>query len=242
MNVEILLNYLRTEGKTPLLTIEYNKSIKHAIELMIQNEYSQLPVTKNDEIIGIISHESIVKWLCIKEGKGELGTEVAFAMDDKNIIDLETSLSDLVDFVAIKNYVLVNDNNRFEIITNHGILQYFKDFSESFMLVENIEKKLRRIIFTSIDQEAFAEISHNTLGREGYDSPNRVEDMVFNDYRTFLSKNREMFQEISNMSQFLDSLDRIRRIRNSVFHFREMPSGLEMSSLHQFNYLLDSLS
>jgi hypothetical protein len=240
MNVEILLNYLRKEGKAQLLTIDYEKSIEDAIELMIQKEYSQIPVTKKGEIIGIISHQSIVKWLCLKEGRGDLSTEVAYAMDDKNVIGLETSLSALVDFVALKNYVLVKDNSRYEIITNHGILQYFKDFSESFMLIENIEKKLRSLITSQIGRNSFAELSHNTLGRPGYDAPSRVEDMVFNDYKTFISKNREFFTEILNISQFLDSLDRIRNIRNSVFHFREMPSELELTSLQQFNNLLDS--
>lgn len=240
MDAKRLLNFLRDKGKPELLTIDYDEKILTAIELMITNDYSQIPITKTENIIGVISQESIIKWLCGKGGKVDLNTKVSHAMEDKKIMDPETKLGDLIEWVTRNNYVLIKEEDKYYIVTNHGILQYFRYFSEVFMLLEKIEKSLRSMISTKLPQKEFRERADNALSRPNYTPPKRVDDMNFNDYHTFLSKNRDCFQNIDNFSEFLESLENIRKVRNKVVHFRDIASIMEIEFMKQFEIWLES--
>jgi CBS domain-containing protein len=50
------------EGRADPICVKSNQTIREALVLMVENDYSQLPViSDSDELLGIISQESILK-------------------------------------------------------------------------------------------------------------------------------------------------------------------------------------
>lgn len=109
----------------PLVTIEANQKVADAIKLMQQNDFSQIPVTKDKRIIGSISDSHIfnlmVKDPCVKEQTVESIMQPAFPF-----VDISTPIESLAKMITVENpAVLVKDFkvDKTFIITKHDIMK-----------------------------------------------------------------------------------------------------------------------
>lgn len=109
----------------PLVTIEANETVANAIKLMQQNDFSQIPVTKDKRIVGSISDAHIfnlmIKDPCVKEQKVESIMQHAFPF-----VDISTPIESLSTMITSENpAVLVKDFkvDKTFIITKHDIMK-----------------------------------------------------------------------------------------------------------------------
>lgn len=113
--------------KSALATIESNQTVHQAIELMIRNDYSQIPVTKQGRIIGSISethiYQNVVKDPSLKDKPVEAIMQQAFPF-----VDISAPLESLSSMITPEVHaVLVRDFKTDEtyIVTRYDIMKAY---------------------------------------------------------------------------------------------------------------------
>lgn len=106
------------------VTIAPSSSVSHALDLMLEREYSQLPVIKNRKLVGYVSMSSLQDHL--ERGTVKLSDTVEscmFSFKRKNggtggatgtyeVITPDTSLADLAKFFEKNSFAVITDANR----------------------------------------------------------------------------------------------------------------------------------
>jgi predicted transcriptional regulator len=227
LRIDEFLKLLKAKGKPDLVTVNFGDKIDHAIKLMISNDYSQLPVKKDGVIVGVISYGSIVRALLILQKKNEkpidlLRVKVEDLMEKPCLTNYESDLFDLLDQLAIKSFIQIKtENGRDEIITSYDAIDYFREFTESFLALNDIESCLRHIINEKFDESTFKEKAISPLSYKENGVPETVNDLDFGDYITFVSYYWKQFSEFfGDRDVFLRYLTKARIIRNKICHFR----------------------
>lgn len=129
-------------------SVKRSDTAKAALDLMIENDYSQLPIVTDDyEVDGIITSDSIIRALnnfdlTIKE------LQVVHAHRPVKTFNSEDDLFELLDSLKNDYAVIVVDNNKHikGIVTNYDTTEYFRRRGEDIMLVEDIESMLKEYI------------------------------------------------------------------------------------------------
>ena len=113
------------------------------------------------------------------------------------------------------------------------VLRYFERLARPYVLLQEIELALRELIDQSLSAPQLERCVERAL-REHYkerykkEPPSKLADMTFEDYRLIITTrdNWERFKGVLGQNRDLVSikLERIRRIRNDVFHFRDSVS------------------
>ena len=227
LRIDELLKLLKAKGKPDLVTINFGYTVHHAVKLMIENDFSQLPVKKDGRIIGIISYGSIVKAMLFLEKEDQrpidlLRAKVEDLMEKLSMDDYNSDLFDLLDKLAIKSFIQTKtEDGTDEIITSYDVIAYFRELTESFLALNDIENCLRHIIREKFDESSFKEKARIALPYEEKRVPETVDDLNFGDYITFVSYYWKKFSDFfGDKSISLRYLDKARKIRNDICHFR----------------------
>ena len=136
MEIQKFLELIR-EKKPELVTIDSKDSVDKAIELMLKNKYSQLPVMKADKMIGIISYESLAKNVFnYTENKSKLPSKLRvkdFMEKVSKIFSNQDDVGSLLDTLAEKSFVIIMKRNKVtDIITNYDALRFFRAYGKDF--------------------------------------------------------------------------------------------------------------
>lgn len=136
------------QDQQALITISPNTSLQEAVGLMIENDFSQLPILENGKPYG--SPGSFVTGASIARAMRCFGTSIkdlqvrdatvparTVAADE----DLFSKMDDLLDSYAV--LVLNPDGTIAGIVTNYDTTQYFRKRAEDMLLVEDIESTLK---------------------------------------------------------------------------------------------------
>ncbi|KAL9548952.1 hypothetical protein MBANPS3_005444 [Mucor bainieri] len=101
------------------VTIAPTATVSHAMDLMLEREYSQLPVIKNRKLVGYVSLSALQDRL--ESGSVQLADTVGDAMysfkkgvvaNKYEIITPDTSLADLAKFFEKNSFAVITDANR----------------------------------------------------------------------------------------------------------------------------------
>jgi len=162
LEIKSFLELIR-EGKPELVRIDYNDCVDKAIGLMLKNEYSQLPVMKGDKMVGVISYESLAKTVfSYSETKSKLPSKLRvrdFMEKVSKIFSSEDDVIDLLDRLAEKSFVFVSKRDRVtDIITSFDALSFSRACGEDFLILNDIESILRKIIADRFDASSFTEV------------------------------------------------------------------------------------
>jgi predicted transcriptional regulator len=221
------ISRLETANKN-LVSIKPDGELLEAITLMINHDFSQLPVmqqTKRD-LKGVISWRSIGQKLAV----GKCSTKVRDLMEPNfQLIPSETSLFKALPVIIEHEYVLVKNksNEICGIITASDLSSQFKQLTEPFLLVSEIENHVRQILI-KLGKEDLQK------GKDERDTERNIEtvaDLTFGEYLR-LFQNPETWGKLSialDRGTFCEYLEKIREIRNNIMHFD--PDGLEMESI-----------
>ena len=211
----------------PPVCVSPDTSIVEATTLMMQNDYSQLPVTTGErDIKGVFSWKSLGNHLALKKQC----TKVRECMDDSTEIRSDASLFDAIRRIVETDFVLVRDPTRrlVGIVTTADLSVQFAQLGEPFLLLGEIENYVRNLIG---DRFTKAEL---TAARDPADAGREVDDasdLSFGEYIHLLG-NPKSWEKLGlpiDRKAFCEELKRIGRIRNGVMHFA--PDGIAPEDL-----------
>lgn len=231
------------EGKGYPVCVQKDDPVSKALSLMIEHDYSQLPVvTHQDNDLdcpdGMITYEGILRGIRNFNAKIE-DLRVRDVMVSAPIYNVEDDLFDILDRLKETNAVLVIDpyfNVLAGIVTSYDTAEYFRNRTEDLMRVEDIELMIKDFIKLAYTPEN-GELDEPRLdlaitkateyaNKEG--TPNTKKktfaDLTLSEYITILIKKETwpFYEPIFKISR--DALNGllcgVREIRNALAHFR----------------------
>lgn len=233
------LGRLKAANRKPL-GVSPSESLQAATTLMLTHDFSQLPVMQGDRTVkGIITWESIGSRLAL----GKDCRTVQDCMEQHYELRYDDSLFEAVRVIAEHDCVLVRDRETkiTGLVTGADISEQFHLLAEPFLLLGDIENRIRALIvprFTAADLAAAKDPSDNA--RPVTDAS----DLTFGEYVRLL-ENEGRWQKLGlkiDRRMFTEQLRRIRDIRNDVMHFD--PDGItpeELDDLRRFSVFLERL-
>ncbi len=234
------LSILEAANRTPIV-INNDATLIEAVTIMIYNDYSQLPVvTGGRNLIGYISWKSIGTFLT--SGKK---SEIVKDYVDRNlqILALDTPLLSAVKIVYENDFIVVqkSDKTLCGIVTTADLSSQFLLSTEPFLLLEQIENHIRKILngkFLVEELKVFKKQEDNRIIE-------CIDDLNFGEYLLLMQteKNWNKLQLNIDRKKFLLYLEGIRQIRNDVMHFS--PEGIDETqreSLVQMSKLLSKIT
>ena len=220
--------------------VDKKDSIIHAITLMQQHGFSQLPVVDGDEtkLCGNISWKTIGSslWHNKKTDK------VEDCMEKKiTAIYLDTPLLDAIQLISANKFVVVlNGDKTFSgFITSADIASEFFSITqaEAFLLLEQIELQIRLIIGRiGVSKD---DIKKNSMLKK--DEPS-IDDLTFGGYCKIFEESHywEKLNLKNDHTDFNNYLKDIKVIRNRVMHFE--PEGIEPQKMQSLRNMTRYLS
>jgi predicted transcriptional regulator len=224
-------------ANTNVVAVAMSDSLQKAITLMLQHDFSQLPImqgTRNPK--GMISWKSIGRNTML----GKTCNAVQDCLEPHHEVSLKASIMEVIPIITEHDCVLIRDdkNEISGIVTAADLAEQFQTLSEPFLVLGDIESRLRRLIDHHYTTEELQE------SRDPNDESRTVEsasDLTFGEYKRLLEKPERWSKAQLNLDRkmFIDALDNVRLIRNDVMHFD--PDGLadeKLKQLREFNQLL----
>ncbi|MER8905684.1 CBS domain-containing protein [Mesorhizobium sp. M0772] len=221
-----------------LITVAPNDPLEKAVSLMLAHDFSQLPVLNNSRSIrGAISWKSIGSKLAVV-GKGEL---VSDFVGDCTVVEHDRAIFEVYDLIYNDEFVVVRaqDKTFSGIVTTSDLADEFRKVSESFLILGEIERNIRRLLdrWNKLPAERICEIC-NIARFDGFHK------LTFGGYLRIM-ENDEFWSSIPfklDRKTFVDLMDNIRITRNSVMHFNPDPSSeKELRQMRNFSGLLQKL-
>lgn len=207
------------------VSVRPDSTLGEAVTVMLSRNFSQLPVMTNDrDAKGVVSWQSIGARLAL----GKRSLVVRELMDRHHEIRSDASIFAAIPLIAQHQYVLVRGADRriTGIITASDLSEQFGRSAEPFLLLEEIENHLRRIITENFNNEDLQ------AARNPADPERKVEnvaDLTFGEYIVLL-ENKERWSMLGlqiDRVTFVKNLEQVRNIRNDVMHFDPDPIAPE---------------
>ncbi len=233
------LGRLKAANRKPVSATP-NDTLEAAITLMLSHDFSQLPVMQSERSVkGMISWKSIGSRLAL----GSPCATVVDCLDSHYELRDDASLFDAIGLIAAHDCILVRDReNRITgLVTGADITEQFHRLAEPFLLLGEIENRIRGLIFACFSRDDLAAAKDPTDGGRVVED---VTDLGFGEYVRLL-ENGERWKKLNlkiDRVKFIEQLSRIRRIRNDVMHFD--PDGITqdaLDDLRRFGRFLEQL-
>jgi CBS domain-containing protein len=153
------------DGATQPVCVTPTDSVQYALGLMIEKDYSQLPVKDAaDKPLGLLTSDSILRaldhfGLTVEE------LRVDHAMAKAVIRRSEDDLFEMLDALRDTPAVLIvdGDGKLTGIVTSYDTTEYFRRRAEDIMLVEDIESALREHIEAAFTDASSDEVNQAAL-------------------------------------------------------------------------------
>ncbi len=198
-------------------------TVEEAITVMLRENFSQLPVMTTDrDVKGAITWQSIAK----RSGLGYSCKTVQECMDQHiEIVADDDSLFRVIERAKENDFVLVRTNDRriSGIVTVADLSVALDELGRPFLLLSEIENHIRGLIDGKFSrEELMAARNPGDSDRE----VNDVSDLTFGEYVRLL-QNPDNWQKLRlniDRKTFVDTMERVKEIRNDVMHFD--PDGI----------------
>jgi hypothetical protein len=221
------LNDKGTNSDIGLVSVTRDTLLSEAIHKMIYHDFSQLPILSSTrDVDGIISWKSIGRALALNKKC----IKVSDCKEDVIILNYDEPLFNAVKYILEKDVVLVRQKDRTisGIVTATDIGEQFISMAEPFLIIEQIENHLRKLLDRkfAIDEIA-SSIEHQAKPK----AIKSLSDLTFGQYVRLLS-DPDKFEKLKlnvDRSLLVKQLDEVRKIRNDVMHFD--PDGITTESL-----------
>jgi hypothetical protein len=192
--------------------------------------YSQVPVVANGRVWGVFSLWSLSQLLMTAPNLAPLELAVEDVMEHIPVVTVDDPLDLVLDHLNKHDAVLVESPHGLQAIaTSTDVLNYFYRIAKPYVLLQEIELALRNLIEACVSEEQLEQCIASALHKKYVGSrdglPTRLRDMSLEDYRSIVAarENWEFFKGVLGHSRELvaNKLEKVGRIRNNVFHFRE---------------------
>src|SRR5215207_7075313 len=137
------------EGKGPLVWVKKDDTIRYALLLMLEHDYSQLPVLNPDPdydaVEGMVTYEAIIRG--IRNFNLSIDAlKVQDVMGRAFVCNGDDDLFDILDRLKITNAAIVFNQDVLRvggIITTYDTTEYFRTRTEDLMRVKEVETALK---------------------------------------------------------------------------------------------------
>jgi predicted transcriptional regulator len=225
--------------------IDAKRPVKEALAKMCAKHYSQLPVIKGKTCIGSVTFESIMCQLRKEDQRGNLGLNfmdwpVERFVEKSRFVRPDDDILKHIDWMAGKGFVLIGSSQELKsIVTNYDLVHFFKNKTEVFLLLREIETSLRYVVSQCLKKKKLKK-ALVSLKREHGPPPSCVDDLTMDELRQVISGNWNEFKDsLCDQKKIDRQLQKIRDLRNRVFHFRGRLTTDELDSIKKLrdNYL-----
>lgn len=226
-----------------VVTIHHNINASKALNIMIKNNYSQIPVTTGEKVLGVFSFRSFCAG--IEEMKDEKihpgDLPVDEFLEELSFVHINYEFPKLIELLNKDDAVLAGEPCRLQgIVTAIDVLKYLYQVASPFVLLAEIELALRELIHFSVDEYGLVQCLKESLSKK-YSSeslPLGLDEMTFNDYiQIVCNKNNWPFFEPvfgGSRQRTRTKLEIVRNLRNNVFHFKRDLTIEEYNSLVKY--------
>lgn len=194
--------------------------LSEATTMMQMNDYSRLPVMKDDrDVSGIVTWKSIGA----RTALGLEGKYVKDCMEPAQVIPSDTRLFDAIREVSEHGYVLVRarDKTIAGIVTATDLLRLFLELAEPFLFIGEIEGHLRNLIHGTFTLDQLQKAAGGKKPIEG------AANLMFGGYQHLLG-DKDNWKQLGlgiDRGEFIQNLDSVRKTRNEIMHFN--PDGID---------------
>jgi CBS domain-containing protein len=206
-----------------LIVVNQNDSLTKAITLMLQHDFSQLPVMQGErEVKGVVTWKSIGS----KQALGHDCKQVGDCREDARIVDSNRTLFDAISTIVEYGYVLVRDQRDRRItgiVTASDLSLQFQILAEPFLLLREIELHVRRLLGDKLSAADFDLLGSSALGTKT--KPQTFADLTFGEYVRLL-QHPQLWAKLNlkiDCGALTGLLEEVRLIRNDVMHFDPDP-------------------
>jgi predicted transcriptional regulator len=220
------ISKLEAANKKPVF-VTPNNTLQEAVTIMLINDFSQLPVMINErEVKGVLSWTSIGSRLSLRKD----GSQAKEFMDQHQEILADSSLFQAIPIIVQYQYVLIrgSDKRITGIVTASDLSLQFKQLSEPFLLLGEVENHIRNIIRQKLSPEELSSVKDPNDNKRIVSG---VDDLTFGEYIRLL-ENPDRWNKVGlpiDRATFCKELGRVRDIRNDVMHFD--PDGIPPNDL-----------
>lgn len=219
-----------------VITVTRDSTVTEAVTKMMYHNYSQLPVTQDlRRIDGMVSWRSIGVARTTKGGK-----DCDYVRDcydkDCSTVGLDTPLLDAVAKIARDEVVLVlgPDKRITGIVTTSDLSLKYHELAAPFLLLQEIEYRLRLLIDDAFSKEELAE------ARDPRDDNRKIEeaaDLTFGEYIRLVESDENWTRLSLSLDRrvFVKLLRDVRDVRNEIMHFS--PDDLSSENLNKIEKL-----
>lgn len=202
-----------------LVTVTPNDTVRHATTKMMIHNYSQLPVMQGSWTI-----HGMISWRTIGEAVKK-GSPIEFVHQcmDENVcvVAYQSDLLEAVELIAREEVVLVRGTEKTisGIVTTSDLSREYHRLAEPYLLLREIEGRLRQLIRSAFTAEEIASVGHRVGATRAVRS---VSDLTFGDYKSLIEP-RKGWNRLGlavARKPFVELLESVRDARNRIMHFR----------------------
>jgi predicted transcriptional regulator len=112
-------------------TVDYDLALETALRRMFDTGYTQIGVTREEELIGVLTYRSVVRSL-LALGRVDVARDldrlsVGAAVEDAHAISEDATVLALFDALAEGTYVAVEREGGWRILTDYDMLSRLKE-------------------------------------------------------------------------------------------------------------------
>lgn len=233
------------DGRRNVLTVNDIADVGDAMQVMLANRVSQLPVVSETGVLrGVISQQSILSLYFHAGGGVELlSLPVRHFQEPAATVDVEGDLLVAVDRLrarGVSAVIAMESSKPVGILTGKDMTRFFQALFEGLLMVEQIEVSLRECVdhvYADVDARRSALMVAFGPSKQNQHRPARGEDyLTFTDLLVLIGNpdNWPAFEpSLGPITLFDPLLERVRVVRNQLSHFRGRPDALGMDALRR---------
>ena len=224
-----------------VLVLDGTTPASDAIERLVDNGFSQIPVTdKTGKIIGVFSWQSFGKRVADLHATKIKPTDLPIrdAMEPARFIGREVYIDTETDWGDIDHVLVGSDDEMLGILCIADVFGRLNDFAEAFVLLYEIEHEIRDLICDVCDGKTIDRLIEELKLPPKARRPENLEEFTFNQYGLMIcSKNNwSIFEPVFDSMRELVNADfgDVNELRNIVFHFRRAITPKDTDRLRRF--------
>lgn len=223
------------------LVLEGSTLASDAIERLVDNGFSQIPVKDGSErIIGVFSWKSFGKRVADLHATKIKPTELPIreAMEPARFIHPEVYIDTETDWGDIDHVLVGAEDDLLGILCVADVFGRLNDFAEAFVLLYEIEHEIRDLICDVCDQGTIERMIADLTLPPNARRPSSLEEFTFNQYSLLIcsKSNWQTFNPLFDTMRELVNADfaEVNELRNIVFHFRRGITPKDTDRLRRF--------
>ena len=239
------------EENEELVCIRRDRSVKDALAIMLENDYSQLPVIDGQQkLCGIISDESIASmYYQISNAVSLLDLAVDHCQSPATTITADSDVLEALERLESEYALVVVDSQNCPqgILTHYDLTRFFRGVSEGLILVEDIEVTLRQYIeaaFASDNAMQAALMRAFRADRRDPTKPARqYAELSFGEHVQLIvtEENWAQFETfLGPKALFSQLMEHVGHVRNQLAHFRGRLDPVQYNALSRARDWLSS--